>query len=268
VGFPPTSLTTLRRRTTKSSPREGSDRNILSFRRIFKKGRIILPPNWPSQTERFAASVHLNQGLGVHPWIIPVKRSEHLPKSCLDDVLRYKDIIGATSTKEVPSVVFVSPGSSKLKQIMDSKKLAFSYTRLCLAVNLSPKEYLKFKHMVCLHPADKTHPWREGYSWYLFSARKGKIPIAFADWCLRHWKRTLGLDPRDPKVIVKLPTLDFLVNYSQSSRLNRGIYISDQGFPDPVVREEIEYFENNSDIRKSRGYLEMKKEFDKLLAED
>jgi len=160
---------------------------------------------------------------------------------------------GSTSSATKDSeIIFLQPGSSKLKCILKSKELAFSYARLCLAVAFTEGEYRKFRKLVYLYPADKSVQRIEGLTWYLFNVRKGKIPLAFGFWCLRHWKRCLGLDPRSPSEIVNYPTLDFLTNYSSSSRLSRAGTISSEGFP-KKIQEPMPDFD---EVRHSLDFLE------------
>jgi len=191
------------------------ERSILSTRPIYRKGRIILPVGL-SPIDRLSASLHLNEVLGVGPMDVPVvQASNRNPNTLYIRESRYK---------------FVQPGSSRLKAIMNSKELAFSYTRLCLMVAFTPSEFRKFRKFVYLFPAGRPTQQIEGLTWYKFNVRKGIIPLAFGFWCLRHWTRTLCIDPRSPKDIVKLPTLEFLTNYSSSSRLSRGTHIGSRGF--------------------------------------
>jgi hypothetical protein len=93
---------------------------------------------------------------------------------------------------------------------MRTRSFAYAFARQLLAVALSGEEFKILHRGTRLTRA----PLQRGtkISWYLIG--KGRIDIKFARWCVTHWRRTFGFDPRSPSVCVKHPTLQFLQNYS------------------------------------------------------
>jgi len=108
-------------------------------------------------------------------------------------------------------VVLSQPGSSRVKAIKRTASFACAYVRQLLAVALTEQEHRIFRCGQRLSRAP-LKPFGPGLSWYLISGKR--INIRFARWCVTHYMRGVGLDPRPPDWIIKLPTLDFLQNYS------------------------------------------------------
>jgi hypothetical protein len=120
----------------------------------------------------------------------------------------------ASSTLGYPGVSFSVPGASRVRAIKRSRRFALAYLRQLLAVALKEEEFRIFRKGTRLSrvPQRKCSP---GLSWYMISGNR--VNLLFARWCVTHYQRTLGLDPRNPDWVIKLPTLDFLRNYSSSS---------------------------------------------------
>jgi len=94
---------------------------------------------------------------------------------------------------------------------MRTASFAYSFLRQSLAVALTESEQRNFRAGTRLsHTGVRVQ--KSGLAWYLISGRR--LNLRFARWCVTHWQRTFGLDPRPPKLIVKLPTVDFLEHYA------------------------------------------------------
>jgi len=120
----------------------------------------------------------------------------------------------ASSTLGSPGIAFSVPGSSRVKAIKKSLRFARAYLRQLIAVALKEEEFRIFRKGTRLSYTQRKSA-TSGLTWYLISG--DRIVPTFARWCVTHYQRTLGLDPRPPELVIKYPTLDFLKNYSSDS---------------------------------------------------
>jgi len=175
------------RRKRRKGRRGVSDRNILSLTPISVRGRLDLPIS-TSKVDRDWATSRLVRSIGIRATPMPV---------------------GPPTPGNL--VTFSRPGSSRTKGVMRSVSFAYSFLRQSLAVALTESEQRNFRAGTRLsHTGVRVKG--SSLAWYLVSGRR--LNLRFARWCVSHWQRTFGLDPRPPRLIVELPTLDFLEDYA------------------------------------------------------
>lgn len=174
------------------------DRNILSLRTISRPGKIILPSSLEPKA-RGEGCLQLNYSVGILPQAVPVKI---LPKGDSSPGC-------ATSPDRTGIVSFTVPGSSRVRAVKRTRAFAFAFLRQTLAVALTEEEFRLYRKGTRLSRCKSIGP--PGKSWYLIS---GRLNLGFGRWCVTHWQRTLGLDPRPPELVIKYPTWEFLLNYS------------------------------------------------------
>jgi len=180
-------LPRLSRKRRRKGRRGVSDRNILSLTPISVRGRLDLPVS-TSKVDRDRATSHLVRAIGIRATPMPV--DPPTPGNL---------------------VTFEVPGSSRVKGAMRSKSFAYGYLRQTLAVALTESEQRDLRAGTRLsHTGVRIKG--TGLAWYLISGRR--LNLRFARWCVTHWQRTFGLDPRPPRLVIKLPTLDFLECYA------------------------------------------------------
>jgi len=177
-------------------------RNILSLQPISKPGRLYLPDS-TSKVARNTAIYELNNSVGIYARDVPVSSPEGGPGAKC-----------ASSTLGHPGITFSVPGGSRVKAIKRSLRFARAYLRQLIAVALKEEEFRIFRKGTRLSYTQRKLG-TTGLSWYLISG--DRIIPSFARWCVTHYQRTLGLDPRSPELVIKFPTLDFLKNYSSDS---------------------------------------------------
>lgn len=187
-----------KRREKCNAPR----RSVTSLQAIRQPGRMILPVS-TSKVDRDAGCIQLNHSIGVYPRDYPV-------------ILPNQTELGGpgctSSTFGTGPSRFVVPGQSRVRAIMRSRRFAIAYLRQTYAVALKVEEFRRFRKGTRLTrvPQEIHDP---GLSWFVISG--SRVNLAFARWCVAHYQRTLGLDPRPPMLVIQYPTLEFLVNYSQ-----------------------------------------------------
>jgi len=179
-------------------------RNILSLQPISKSGRLYLPGS-TSKVARNSAILQLNNSVGIYARDVPVS----FPIEG-----RPGEAKCASSTLGHPGITFSVPGSSRVKAIKRSLRFARAYLRQLIAVALKEEEFRIFRKGTRLSYTQRK-VGDSGLTWYLVSG--DRIIPSFARWCVTHYQRTLGLDPRSPELVIKYPTLDFLKNYSSDS---------------------------------------------------
>lgn len=189
---------------------------------IRQPGRIILPRS-TLKVDRDSGCIQLNHSVGVYPRDYPVV----LPSQTAPGTGCTSSAFGIGPSR------FVVPGQSRVRAIMRSRRFANAYLRQTYAVALKVEEFRIFRKGTRLTrvPQEMTDP---GLSWYVISG--SRINLAFARWCVTHYQRTLGFDPRPPMLVIKYPTLEFLVNYSQDNQDYKGHYLlkGESGNHNPV----------------------------------